>query len=409
MKKIVIALTILCVSAAAFGQGVVFMENPTWEEAVAAAKKQNKLLFVDCYTTWCGPCKGLARNAFPKKEMGDFYNKYFVNVKYDMEKPNGIAFGKLFNGVVKNFPTLLYIRPSDGVILHKLIGSYPVERLVAEARKSMEGIGLAALQAKYDKGERSFDFITSYVNALDDSGKGQEALQVLMQYLKEYDKLDSLFLPKKWAFYGNYLHTLTAPHVQYVISNKGKFDRCSFVNKDLLNKNLERTLSNTLSNAAQLSFDSQKDRYDFKFNSDEYELVRNNTMQLKDLLGREVIFSKITAFDALRKGDWFKLYYTVESIRDFQFRYADNFSILAYGYIMQNTSDTALLGKILSNLRQMQADGEKQFTSFNLYRQIAYVADKLGLKADAAVARQRDAEQREKKEKQFGNTNKRSH
>ena len=36
--------------------GVKF-EDLTFKEALAKAKAENKLVFMDCYTSWCGPCK----------------------------------------------------------------------------------------------------------------------------------------------------------------------------------------------------------------------------------------------------------------------------------------------------------------------------------------------------------------
>ncbi len=36
-------------------QGIEFFKG-TWEEALAEAKKQDKILFVDAYAKWCGPC-----------------------------------------------------------------------------------------------------------------------------------------------------------------------------------------------------------------------------------------------------------------------------------------------------------------------------------------------------------------
>ena len=39
-------------------QGVTFFEG-TLQAGLEKAKTENKLIFVDCYTTWCGPCKTL--------------------------------------------------------------------------------------------------------------------------------------------------------------------------------------------------------------------------------------------------------------------------------------------------------------------------------------------------------------
>ena len=64
--------------------GVKFIHS--FEEAMKIAQKENKLIFMDAYTTWCGPCKLLNKRTFPKKEVGDYFNANFVNVKVDMGK-----------------------------------------------------------------------------------------------------------------------------------------------------------------------------------------------------------------------------------------------------------------------------------------------------------------------------------
>ena len=91
-RKILAALFIIS-SNVLFGQedqdGIHFMDNPTWQEVLKQAKEQNKMIFMDCYTVWCGPCKVLAKEIFSQKKVGDFFNAHFVNVKYDMEKGDG--------------------------------------------------------------------------------------------------------------------------------------------------------------------------------------------------------------------------------------------------------------------------------------------------------------------------------
>ena len=69
-------------------RSIVFREG-NWEKILKQAKKEKKLIFVDCYTSWCGPCKMLAKNVFTQDKVADFYNTEFVCVKMDMEKGEG--------------------------------------------------------------------------------------------------------------------------------------------------------------------------------------------------------------------------------------------------------------------------------------------------------------------------------
>ena len=69
-------------------QGVEFRDL-TFRQALEQAQKEGKLVFMDCYTSWCGPCKNMLNNVFTLPEAGEFMNAAFVCVKFDMEKGEG--------------------------------------------------------------------------------------------------------------------------------------------------------------------------------------------------------------------------------------------------------------------------------------------------------------------------------
>jgi thioredoxin-related protein len=95
------------------GDGIQFIESD-WNKALAEAKKQNKLIFLDAYASWCGPCKLLKKNTFPDKEVGKYFNVNFINVAVDMEKGDGPALLQKYG--VNAFPTLI-ITDADGKII----------------------------------------------------------------------------------------------------------------------------------------------------------------------------------------------------------------------------------------------------------------------------------------------------
>jgi thioredoxin-related protein len=83
--------------------GIQFVEA-NWAKAIAEAKKQKKMIFIDAYTSWCGPCRMLKQKTFTDKAAGDFFNKHFINIALDMEKGDGIAFAQKYQ--VAAYPTL---------------------------------------------------------------------------------------------------------------------------------------------------------------------------------------------------------------------------------------------------------------------------------------------------------------
>ncbi len=145
-----------------FGQGINFY-NGNLAGAKEKAKQENKIIFIDAYTTWCGPCKWLSKNIFTQKEVGDFFNDNFISFRMDMEKGEGIDFRKKYN--VRAFPTLLFI-DSTGVMLHRGVGAMKAERLIDLATIAMNpDKRLKELKERYMNGERDTPFIQKYLDA----------------------------------------------------------------------------------------------------------------------------------------------------------------------------------------------------------------------------------------------------
>ena len=123
------------------GKGVNFNEGKTFSEVLALAKKEGKPVFVDCYTSWCGPCKMMANKEFPKKEAGDYFNKKFVCWKVDMEKGEGVELAKRYD--VNAFPTFL-ILDADGNLTGRCVGAAGITDFIKKVEDAMkEEKGLA--------------------------------------------------------------------------------------------------------------------------------------------------------------------------------------------------------------------------------------------------------------------------
>ncbi len=108
-------------------EGIQFTET-SWKEVLKKAKAEKKVIFLDAYASWCGPCKMLQKNVFTKKAVGDFYNSKFINVKMDMEKGEGPALSQVYP--LEAYPTLLFI-DGNGKVLKKVLGYQSPEDLIA--------------------------------------------------------------------------------------------------------------------------------------------------------------------------------------------------------------------------------------------------------------------------------------
>ena len=161
MKKILTAFLIV-LSVLSFAQEGIKFETSDFKTILAKAKKENKLIFLDAYTTWCGPCKLMAKNIFTLKSVGDHYNANFVNAKIDMEKGEGIDIAKKYD--VKVFPTYLFI-DGNGELVHRTVGYVPEKEFIQFAKDASDpSKRVAALKERFEKGEKDPEFLKNLVN-----------------------------------------------------------------------------------------------------------------------------------------------------------------------------------------------------------------------------------------------------
>lgn len=67
------------------GKGVHFEHELSWAAVRAKARAENKYIFMDCFTTWCGPCRYMRTIIFPQEESGNFFNDKFVSVEVQLD------------------------------------------------------------------------------------------------------------------------------------------------------------------------------------------------------------------------------------------------------------------------------------------------------------------------------------
>ncbi len=167
-------------------QGMTFSEDD-WATLLKRAKVENKIIFVDAYTTWCGPCKMMSANVFPEKAVGTFYNAKFINAKIDMEDGEGVAIARKYE--VNAYPTFLFIN-GDGELVHRGIGYRPSPAFLALGEAaSNPNTQLRTLKKSYDAGERSGEFMTRYIEVLQDAG--MDVAEVSNEYLESIIAYDS--------------------------------------------------------------------------------------------------------------------------------------------------------------------------------------------------------------------------
>lgn len=191
MKKLFTILLILPLLFSAqntFASGIEFFHG-TWEEALEVAAAEEKLIFVDAYTTWCGPCKRMAANVFTQEQVGAYFNENFVNLKIDMEKPDGIQFRQKYP--VSAFPTFYFI-DEKGKTVHRAKGAQPADNFINLAKMVVGKVDRSLdFEKAYETGDRDPEMMYKYVKALVKSGKPSG--KIANEYLNSQQDLTTEF------------------------------------------------------------------------------------------------------------------------------------------------------------------------------------------------------------------------
>lgn len=115
--------------------GIQFFEG-TWASALAQARKENKLVFLDAHAVWCRPCKLMKKRTFTEPAVAKFFNDNFINVEMDMERGEGKNLSKKL--AIRAYPTLLFIN-GKGEVIKKKVGYLNATDFLALGKTMVNG------------------------------------------------------------------------------------------------------------------------------------------------------------------------------------------------------------------------------------------------------------------------------
>ncbi|AYM99834.1 thioredoxin family protein [Chryseobacterium aahli] len=186
MKNIISGLFIF-ITIFGFAQDEIQFQDLPFKDLVAKAKEENKLVFIDAYAAWCGPCKMMEKNVFNKKSVGDFYNKNFVNARIDMEKGEGREVAQKFG--VRSYPTYLFLN-GDGELVSQNYGYMEEGIFLAMAQDiNSPNNKKGSLKERFAKGEKDKDFLINIMK-LNSSADYEFAKQASERYFSNRKKTD---------------------------------------------------------------------------------------------------------------------------------------------------------------------------------------------------------------------------
>ncbi len=200
-------------------KGIRF-EHLAFSELLAKAKKENKMIFIDAYTTWCGPCKWMVKNVFPNDTAAAYYNKNFINAKIDMEKGEGIGLAKKYQ--VSCYPTYLFI-DGNGQLIHRTSSAMPVKEFVQLGTTAMDPAKqFSAFQKKYNSGGMSPEEMGEFV--LMKSRSCLPAKEETAKYFSTQSEAD-LTSKKNWEIFFTSDININSREFKYLIEHRVEYEK----------------------------------------------------------------------------------------------------------------------------------------------------------------------------------------
>ena len=205
MKKTLLAFVFGMLALSAFPQKkALFLDNEPWENVLKQAQKANRKVFVDCYTSWCVPCKHLMNVIFPQKIVSDYLDSTFICVKYDIERKNGKEFEARYPNRILAIPTMFVTDPR-GNLLHVLRGAREADDLLDKLKDGLSGKPLYEIEKEYQQGNRELNFIKRYLWFLEEcAGAQRRSEKVASDYAAQFP-MDSLLNPDIWGMVGGFI------------------------------------------------------------------------------------------------------------------------------------------------------------------------------------------------------------
>lgn len=199
-------------------QGIQF-HHGNWNSALASAEKEDKLIFVDCFTDWCGPCKWMAANVMTDPALGKFFNDNFINVGMDMEKGEGPDLAKKYK--INFFPTLLFLNAKVELV-HKVVGVRQIPDFLKMGQTVANGIEpISKLEAQFATGEYDREWLYKYLVRLSDAGAYDS---LVTSEFEQYMQGEELLSADCWDVFKRIYRRTDSPQFLYVLNHLTQFE-----------------------------------------------------------------------------------------------------------------------------------------------------------------------------------------
>ena len=381
MKRLILFILLVVVvmeNATAQHRSINFEQTKEWKKIVKKARKEKKLIFVDCYTSWCGPCKILARDVFTNDRVADFFNANFVNAKFDMEKDvDGVVLKKQFG--VRFFPTMVFVDPASGEVLHRMVGAGSSEWLIAGGKLAMDpDNNLRSLMKRYEDGERGAGFIRDYTEVLFSAYTRDEAARVACEYLDPLP-VDSLVTCENWQMIKRVVNDPLSPLLKRVMAEREKF--YTTIGQQEVDAKLEKAIRTSVEALAH--WDVNKKTFDEKGNQ---ELI--DYLMSIDFYAAPAGLAGLYTAAYVRKNDFRGMLNKMDEA--FSYNLFRNVAKLSYFRdnirLLGNSGDKTLMEEGIQRIDRFIGQYTGLLEKSNLLRTKAFLQTKMGDQAGAEAS-----------------------
>lgn len=225
MKRILLGLAVMMTTVSYAQNRQINFTTTSLKEAFKLAKEQQKMIFTDCYTVWCGPCKGMDKQVFTQDSVADFFNSHFINVKMDMEKGEGPEAVKTYQ--VGAFPTYLLF-DKEGNQIYKFVGGMSATEFMAKIRIGMNPKNeMATRVERYAAGDRNPALLRDLIKQKFSQKEPAGGTAIATEYFSLMTAEERV-QPQNWFLFGagydsRYLSDIGSKNFSYLMANYPKF------------------------------------------------------------------------------------------------------------------------------------------------------------------------------------------
>ena len=338
-----IAIFLILSTSVKAQEGIKFEQNIHWKDILAKAKTEKKYIFVDCYTSWCGPCKYMSKEIFSKPAVGKFFNENYINVGLQIDSTindnDEIKLQYEDAAFIKNkyplqgYPTYLYFN-SDGELVHRNLGRCDEKEFITKSTNALDSSKQYYTQLKkYEKGTRDILFLKELaLLAL----QSDESLATA-NFADAYVRLNPQILNNEEDIQFIYKTARTTKDTGFILI----MNNLSKIEKVVEKKKLYETLKTIIMQSELIA------NYNYFINWDNKKWADYSNFITKKYspIGEEAIFEmKIIVFQ--NKANWGNFVQTIEQFRSKKTLTNDQLNNYAWK-VFSNCSDIKILKSVL--------------------------------------------------------------